>query len=164
MANHRRKHINPGKVVDGQGYIYTTYNNKVVQAKLPYETAISAGDSYLDKVMADVDLFRPTYSGVDRIFDVDYYGRAFCNENEGDTFDFVEGQKIARKRCQETFFKDFDSFIIKLLEELHIVECRIFNRLRKSGKLDVYKKARSVAQMYDDNIRMPGQKEFSSYF
>lgn len=152
----RKKKNNKRPVQDGMNY--TTYNNRVVEAKL-----VGTRDSF-DKYLASIvgewggHYLRGVYGGV-KMADA-YIGRAYCNVDMGEEFDLEVGKQIATQRCLEVYHEDFDKHIVAFLEELHEFEARLFNRLRKANKLNLYTQAKDVDEIYDGQFRMEGQKSF----
>ena len=62
----------------------------------------------------------------------------------------------------ESYHNEFNKKIIEFIEELHTIEARLFNRLRKNGQIDLYLKAKDVDEIYDSSFIMEGQPTFTS--
>lgn len=143
----------------GSNMQYRFFNNRVVEAKLSGAEVKFAFHNFVDDILSDANFFKPNYGNASHLADT-YYGRAYCNVDMGEVFDKEVGKKIASSRCTSLFRGDFDTKIVMFLEELHRVEAKLFNRLRKKGKLNLYFKARGVDELYNDSFRMPGQDDF----
>lgn len=163
MARFNQSKQNHLSAPNGSSMKYRSFNNHVVEAKLDGAEVKFAFQNYLDDIFSDGKFIKPFY-GINSYLADTYYGRAYCNSDMGDTFDEEVGKEIASHRCSSLFRSDFDSKIVALLEELHRFEARIFNRLRKKGKLNLYFKAKGVDEIYDTSIRMPGQDDFFTVF
>lgn len=147
---------------NGSRMHYRTFNNRVVEAKLEGSEVLMGFQNWLQDIFKDNDYIKPLFGKKTYLADC-YYGRAYCNVDEGDIFDEDKGKQIAAQRCTSLYHSDFNAQIVNLLEELHRTEARIFNRLRKSGNLDLYFKARGVDEIFDDSFIMDGQKMFWDY-
>lgn len=146
------------KPVLNDGMNYNTFNNRVVEATLTGKSVKYGVADYLVKIVGDNGPLM--YDYIHYMLGDTYIGRAFCNVEAGEQFDEETGKKIATQRCLEMYRHDFDDCLVKFIEELHLIEARLFNRLRQSGKLDLYAKAKTVDEIYDTSFKMPHQKSF----
>ena len=105
----------------GSGIQYDVFNNKVIRATLN-DTAYDAENS-LCKVMysvptsvIDFQLKSHPFEGCS-VMENSYVGKAKVNTDEGDTFDYEVGSKLARERCLDKYHKAFDSRITWALKD-----------------------------------------------
>ena len=104
----------------GSGIQYEVFNNKVIRATLN-DTSYDAERS-LRKIMYSVPTrvidfqVRSPFGGCCEMAN-SYVGKAKVNTEEGDTFYYEIGSKLARKRCLDKYHKAFDSRIAWALED-----------------------------------------------
>lgn len=137
------------------GITFKTYNGKVVEATLA-DTKFNFMD-YATNIFKECKLIGANcFNFSDRgLMARAYIGRAYCNGEAGDTFDEATGKRIAKSRALETFYEDFDKRTIELIEDLRFAECALFAKLRRAGKTDIWKQARSVEEIYKHSFVMP---------
>lgn len=155
MARKKKSQKRPQR----QGINYRTFNNRVVECSLS-----DVSGSYYEFLSS---LITPGNKGRNAqlcprfsCLADEYRGLAYCNADAGEVFDEEKGKQIAKDRCMAAYYKDFDHKIVELLEELHTIEARLFNRLRKADKLSVYFKAKDVDEIYDTQFAMKGQSSY----
>ena len=104
----------------GSGIQYEIFNNKVIRATLN-DTDYDAERS-LRKIMYSVPTsvidfqVKSPFDGCCEMAN-SYVGKAKVNTEEGDTFDYEVGSKLARERCLDKYHKAFDSRIAWALED-----------------------------------------------
>ena len=104
----------------GSGIQYEVFNNKVIRATLN-DTDCDAERS-LRKIMYSVPTsviefqVKSPFVGCCGMAN-SYVGKAKVNTEEGDTFDYEVGSKLARERCLDKYHKAFDSRIAWALED-----------------------------------------------
>lgn len=142
------------------GINYRTYNDTVVECALC--GAESSFRDFIAKLCKDSKFVHAygfdNYTSLPELF----RGFAFCNKKNGDVFNEEEGKRIALERCMKSYHNEFNKKIIEFIEELHTIEARLFNRLRKNGQIDLYLKAKDVDEIYDSSFIMEGQPTFTS--
>lgn len=134
------------------GIHYNSYNEKVVEAVIG-DARFNFHD-FLNKMCRDT-MFETRFAEDSVLMASSYHGRAFCNTDEGDSFSLDTGKKIAKSRALEIYYKDFDQRLVDCLEDLRMIEARIYKRLLRSGKDGLVKKARSVQELYENAFATP---------
>lgn len=105
----------------GSGIQYDVFNNKVIRATLngtDYD-AVRSINKILNSVPTSVIDFYVKSSLDDGCCEManSYVGKAKVNTDEGDTFDYEVGSKLARERCLDKYHKAFDSRITWALKD-----------------------------------------------
>ena len=103
------------------GIQYEVFNNKVIRATLngtDYDAERSI-NKILNSVPTSVINFYVKSPIDDGFCEMahSYVGKAKVNTEEGDTFDYEVGSKLARERCLDKYHKAFDSRITWALED-----------------------------------------------
>ena len=104
----------------GSGIQYEIFNDKVVRATL--ENTDYDAERSIRKILYSVPTsviefqVKPPFGGCTTMAN-SYVGKAKVNTDEGDTFDYEVGSKLARERCLDKYHKAFDSRIVWALED-----------------------------------------------
>ena len=104
----------------GSGIQYEIFNDKVVRATL--ENTDYDAERSICKILCNVPtsvinfMVKPRFSGCCEMAN-SYVGKAKVNTDEGDTFDYEVGSKLARERCLDKYHKAFDSRVVWALED-----------------------------------------------
>lgn len=104
----------------GSGIQYEIFNDKVVRATL--ENTDYDAERSICKILCNIPtsvinfMVKPPFSSCCKMAN-SYVGKAKVNTDEGDTFDYEVGSKLARERCLDKYHKAFDSRIAWALED-----------------------------------------------
>lgn len=104
----------------GSGIQYEIFNGKVVRATL--ENTDYDAERSIRKILYSVPTsvidfqVKGPFDGCTTMAS-SYVGKAKVNTDEGDTFDYEVGSKLARERCLDKYHKAFDSRITWALED-----------------------------------------------
>ena len=105
----------------GSGIQYEVFNDKVIRATLngtDYDAERSINKILYSVPTSVINFY--TKSSLDNGccgMAHSYVGKAKVNTEEGDTFDYEVGSKLARERCLDKYHKAFDSRIAWALED-----------------------------------------------